>query len=210
MADTDWSIGGIEIANCNCNWGCPCQFNALPSSGQCEAVWGMRIDSGHFGDTPLDGLAWGFLLWWPGAVHEGNGKLQVFGDARATPQQRQAVQAIASGKVSNEGTYFNIFAAMAPNFQPEVWAPVEFECDLEQRVGKLVVKDLVDCRIEPIRNPITGDAHRARVTLPGGFEYREAEFASGTARSSGPIALNQSGSHAHLARVRWNAAGLVG
>lgn len=29
MALTEWSLQGTEFANCNCNWGCPCQFNGL-------------------------------------------------------------------------------------------------------------------------------------------------------------------------------------
>jgi hypothetical protein len=32
-----WRIAGEEFASCNCNWGCPCQFNALPTTGRCEA-----------------------------------------------------------------------------------------------------------------------------------------------------------------------------
>lgn len=210
MSHVDWNISGVELTNCNCAWGCPCQFNALPTSGQCEAVWAMRIDKGHFNGTRLDGLVWGTLLWWPGAVHEGNGKTLTFGEARATPAQRKALEAIASGKVSAEGTYFQIFASVAPDFQPSVWAPVEFSCDLDKRTGRLVVEGLVELTVEPIRNPITHAEHRARVTLPDGFEYQEAEYASGTARSTGPIALNHKEAHAHLARVGWNAKGIAG
>src|SRR5262245_48430619 len=103
---TDWQIEGVEISNCNCAWGCPCQFNALPTSGQCEAIFAMHIARGHFGATRLDGLDWGFLLWWPGAVHEGNGRLQVFGEERAGADQRRALEAIASGRESAEGTFF--------------------------------------------------------------------------------------------------------
>ena len=33
MAHTDWMIRGPEIASCNCSYGCPCQFNALPTDG---------------------------------------------------------------------------------------------------------------------------------------------------------------------------------
>ena len=25
-----WEIKGREFGNCNCDYGCPCQFNALP------------------------------------------------------------------------------------------------------------------------------------------------------------------------------------
>ena len=29
MADTKWTIKGREFVNCNCSYGCPCQFNGL-------------------------------------------------------------------------------------------------------------------------------------------------------------------------------------
>jgi len=201
---TDWQIHGVEITNCNCAYGCPCQFNAMPTTGQCEAVWSMRIDKGHFGSTKLDGLSWGFLVWWPGAVHEGNGRMQVFGEERADAEQRKALEAIASGRESDEGTYFQIFAAMAPNAEPAVWKPVEFECDMESRNARLVVQGLIDTTIEPVRNPMSGQPHRAQVTLPDGFEYKTAEYASGNTKTSGPISLDLKNSHAHLAEVGWN------
>lgn len=209
MSESDWRIRGIEITNCNCHWGCPCQFNSLPSSGQCEAVWAMRIEEGHYGDTRLDGLVWGFLVWWPGAVHEGNGRMQVFGEQRAGAQQRQALVAIATGQSAAEGTYFQIFSAMAPNVEPAVWAPITFQADLAARTGRLSVEGLVESRIEPIRNPVTGALHSARLLMPDGFEFREAEFASGTTRSDGVIALDVHDTHAHLARVGWDRAGRI-
>ncbi|MGH7791930.1 MAG: DUF1326 domain-containing protein, partial [Thermodesulfobacteriota bacterium] len=70
---TKWSIAGEEIASCNCAWGCPCQFNALPTQGRCEALHAFQIQKGHFGDTKLDGLRFARIYWWPGPVHEGNG-----------------------------------------------------------------------------------------------------------------------------------------
>ena len=53
---TPWEIQGRELANCNCAYGCPCQFNALPTDGTCEAAVGYEIDTGHYGDVKLDGL----------------------------------------------------------------------------------------------------------------------------------------------------------
>jgi hypothetical protein len=202
---SDWEIHGTELTNCNCAWGCPCQFNAMPTSGQCEAVWAMHIARGRFGSTPLDGLSWGFLVWWPGAVHEGNGRMQVFGDERATPEQRKALETIASGTASAEGTYFQIFAAMAPNREPAIWKPVKYECDVAAGTGMLQVAGIIDSVVEPIRNPLTGNIHRARVTLPDGFEYREAEYVSGTTSSKAAIGLDLRSSHAHVAKVGWDA-----
>ncbi len=212
MSKRDWQIKGPAFANCNCAWGCPCQFNALPTSGQCEAVWAMRINKGHFNGTRLDGLKWGVLIWWPGAVHEGNGKQQLFFEQCATPEQRQALETLASGQVSAEGTYFQIFAAVAPNFQPSVAAEIDFDCDPDAREVRLIVAGLVDARMEPIRNPMTEAEQRAQIVLPGGFEYKKAEFASGVAKTQGEaaIALDLQGTHAHTYHAAWNADGIVG
>ena len=52
----NWRIKGRGFQNCNCNYGCPCQFNALPTYGNCEAVMGYEIEQGNFGEINLDGL----------------------------------------------------------------------------------------------------------------------------------------------------------
>jgi hypothetical protein len=59
---TEWEIHGVHFGNCNCAYGCPCQFNALPTYGNCQAISFSRIDQGHFGDVPLDGLKMGFAV----------------------------------------------------------------------------------------------------------------------------------------------------
>ena len=73
MTDTKWTIKGREFVHCNCAYGCPCQFNALPTHGNCEAVVAVEIDKGRHGDTVLDGLRLGAIVQWPGAVPEGRG-----------------------------------------------------------------------------------------------------------------------------------------
>src|SRR3954465_3021858 len=83
MAFVEWSMEGFEAANCNCDWGCPCQFNRLPTHGDCRAYGVMQIERGRFGDVPLDGLKWAIIAAWPGAVHQGNGTLRVVVDAKA-------------------------------------------------------------------------------------------------------------------------------
>ncbi|MCI0431303.1 MAG: DUF1326 domain-containing protein, partial [Rhodospirillales bacterium] len=70
MATVQWMVKGREFANCNCSFGCPCQFNDLPTHGNCRAAIGYQIDQGHFGDVRLDGLRAAALYAWPGAVHQ--------------------------------------------------------------------------------------------------------------------------------------------
>ena len=56
----------------------------------------------------------------------------------------------------------------------------------------------------------TGAAQRARVTLPAGFEFTDAEFASRpTNGRRGDIPLDFSDTHAHLARIHWSTHGVV-
>ena len=47
---TEWEIHGMEFGNCNCDYGCPCQFNALPTHRFCQAIGFFSIDKGHFGE----------------------------------------------------------------------------------------------------------------------------------------------------------------
>ncbi len=56
MPSIDWSIKGPHFMSCNCAYGCPCKFGALPTKGTCEALYAWRIDEGHLGDTRVDGL----------------------------------------------------------------------------------------------------------------------------------------------------------
>ncbi|MGH7186973.1 MAG: DUF1326 domain-containing protein, partial [Pseudomonadota bacterium] len=95
---TDWTIKGREFVHCNCAWGCPCQFNALPTYGNCRAIGFFRIDKGHHGDTSLAGLNMAIVAKWPGAVHQGHGTLQPIIDKRANKDQRRALLNILTGK----------------------------------------------------------------------------------------------------------------
>ena len=67
---TPWHITGRHAGSCNCDWACPCQFNALPNHGYCEALLAWEITDGNFGDLSMDGVRFGFAVHWPGAIDE--------------------------------------------------------------------------------------------------------------------------------------------
>jgi hypothetical protein len=210
MAHVDWRIKGAEVAGCNCNWGCPCQFNALPTKGDCRAAYAIRIEEGHFGEVRLDGLKIAAVVAWPGAVHQGHGEAQFIIDERATPEQREALLKIMSGKETEPmATFFSVYSAMTETFHEPLFKPIEIEVDMEERIGRFAVKDVVECKTEPIRNPVTGNKHRARVTLPHGFEYHEAEYASGTIKATAAIKHDWSGRHSHIATLNIGTNGVI-
>src|SRR5687767_7244915 len=110
---TEWEVHGMTFANCNCAYGCPCQFNALPTHGDCRAVVFTRIDKGRFGDVALDGVKGGIIVSWPGPVHEGKGVMQPFVDERADPAQRDALLRILTGQNTEEmATGWWVYAKM--------------------------------------------------------------------------------------------------
>jgi len=202
MPYADWTIRGPEIATCNCDFGCPCQFNGLPTQGHCRAAVAMRIDRGHFGDVSLDGLKWVGLFAWPGAIHEGNGEALAIIDERATPEQRSALLTILSGQEQEPGaTYFNVFAGTISKMNEPLFRPITFEADTDAATGGFSVPGLVGATAQPIGNPVTGKPHRARLVLPAGIEFTEAEFASSSTRATGTIPLDWSRGHAHMTMI---------
>ena len=85
---TRWKVKGKLVIACNCDYGCPCNFNALPTQGHCEGQWLWHVEEGSFGDVRLDGLSWTVTADWPSAIHEGGGKAVCFYDERADDAQR--------------------------------------------------------------------------------------------------------------------------
>lgn len=67
MADR-WMIKGAEFSNCNCDYGCPCQFNSPSTHGFCEAIGSSKIEEGYFNETRLDGLNFISIYKWPGRL----------------------------------------------------------------------------------------------------------------------------------------------
>jgi len=210
MAMVEWKIDGIEFANCNCAYGCPCQFSALPTRGFCEAANGFQIDRGHFGDVKLDGLRVVGLYQWPGPVHLGNGTMQLIIDERADAQQRDALARIMSGQETEDmATMWWVYSAMSSTKLPPLFLPIRLEMDLEARKAQLVVPGIVESSGAPIRNPVTGAEHRVRIDLPHGFEYRLAECASGRTKATGQIKLDLQDTYAHFCEIHLGNKGIT-
>jgi len=210
MAMTEWFVKAREFSNCNCSYGCPCQFNALPTHGNCMASIAYQIDEGRFGDVKLDGLRAVATYKWPGAVHQGNGTMQLIIDERADGKQRDALLRVMSGKETKDmATVWWVYAAMCPTKLEPLFKPIEFEVDVDARRARLVVPGVVETVGEPIRNPVTGAEHRARIDLPNGFEYRLGEVASGTTKATAGIPLEMNKSWGLFANIHLSHAGVV-
>ena len=202
---TEWHIKGDQMASCNCDWGCPCQFNAVPTQGHCRGVIGFQVREGHFGDTKLDGIKVAALFSLPGAPHEGDGTMHFIIDEQATDAQRQALISITTAEFG--GLPWEIFSAICPHKPEPVSAAISFEMDRERRVGAIRVDGVTEVAVAPITNPVTGEEHRARIVLPEGFEYKEAEMGNTVSMkvtSSAPLAFEHDNCYAQLVDFDWS------
>ena len=210
MSDTKWTIHGREFANCNCAYGCPCQFNALPTYGKCWAVVGIQIDEGHHGDVSLDGLKLAGIFKYPGAVHMGNGEALPIVDKRANAVQRDSLLRIMSGQDTKPGaTMFQIFFSMLSKVYDPVFADIDFTVDIDKRLAKLKVPGYIEQRGEPILNPVTGAEHRIRIEPVGGFEFKVAEIGRGWTKATGPITYELADSYGQFAELHLCQDGIV-
>ena len=208
---TYWEFKGRELVNCNCEYGCNCQFNALPDKGHCQAVAGIQIDEGHYGDTRLDGLRIAAIFKWPGAVHEGNGEAIAFVDESADESQREALLKIMTGQDTDAmATMFAVYASTVTKLHEPVFTKIDFEVDVDGRRGRLSIPGYVEMSGEPIRNKVTGMEARAQIVLPKGFEYAVADIGSASSRTTGgPMQLDFGNSYGQFANLHLSSHGVV-
>lgn len=205
-----WVMEGPYIKTCNCDPGCPCDFNQMPTHGSCHGCAAMRIDSGHSDGLSLDGLAWILLARWPGRIDEGDGEIQFVIDERADPDQRSALESILSG--SRGGALFEILDMVCPHKRPAVFAPIGFDFDLDRRTALVTAGELFETTVESLVG--FGDPpppYEVRVSIPNGFEYvnerGEAQIALATRlRAATQISMEETDGHASLCHSRFSGS----
>lgn len=168
-----WTLNGTVFVACNCDYGCPCNFNAPPTQGHCHGHWTWQVETGRYGDVPLDGLAFTVAVKWPGAIHEGNGHALLLVDERAGEAQRTAIETLLSG---DAGGPWGVLAWTWPTVDGPHPAPYEIDADgvsFRVRAGSYV-----DLESEPIRNPVSGAEVHPGAVLPEGIVFTEGCFGS--------------------------------
>ncbi|MEN8144434.1 MAG: DUF1326 domain-containing protein [Gemmatimonadota bacterium] len=203
-------VRGVEYGNCNCAWGCPCQFGSPTTNGNCEAVLSGIIDEGYHGDTRLDGLKWAMLVYWPGEIAEGNGRQQVIIAESATDAQRESLRRILHGEDTEPGaTHFFVYNSTMAEVLDTLYLPIEVSIDVDGRSGRLSIPGVVESTGTPITDPISGAQARSQIRLPNGFEYTVAEMGSGTTKSQGAIALDLTDSYGQFNVLHMNQDGVI-
>lgn len=95
---TQWQMHGDYLESCNCRGACPCLYLGPPTEGNCTALVGWHIAGGRYGDVDLGDLNVVVALDAPGPMAEGNWKVVLYLDERASASQQEALGAIFGGQ----------------------------------------------------------------------------------------------------------------
>ena len=146
MATPSWKISGQYYETCSCDFVCPCiltQMTVTPSKGSCTFAMGFQIERGAYGATALDGLGFMVLGFTPGAMAMGNWSVGIIVDERSSPDQRDAIAAIAGGAA---GGPMSALSGLVGKLLGVELAPIRFD-----RTGtrwSVIASDLVDIAAE--------------------------------------------------------------
>ena len=165
--NTRWHFEADYLTFCNCDWGCPCNFNARPTQGNCNGVGVWQITRGAFGPTSLDGARFALAYFFPGLIEQGNGVARAYVDASATPEQQKALDAIATGKAG--GGIFELFAGLVTRWHPTRIVPIHL--DIKDGQGAFRIDGVMEAASELLKYP-DGTVIRPTLTLPHGIEYK--------------------------------------
>ncbi|HEY5538952.1 MAG TPA: DUF1326 domain-containing protein [Thermoplasmata archaeon] len=157
---TKWNLSGSYFEACNCEVACPCVFLSAPSSGECNLLLAWHIEKGHLGDLQLDGLNVALAVHSPGPMTRVKWDVALYLDERASPAQRDALDAIFGGQAGGEP------AALAPLIGKVLGVKsvrIEFRAVGKRR--SLRIPKVAEMRIEAIKGQGGADVTLENVPL---------------------------------------------
>ncbi|MFZ5792543.1 MAG: DUF1326 domain-containing protein [Pseudomonadota bacterium] len=205
---TNWAFEADFFTACNCDWGCPCNFNARPTEGRCMGFDTWSIITGHFDTTPLDGARFAQYYKFPGRVEQGQGSSCLYIDTRATQEQQQALEAIGRGKVG--GGFFELFGTqLVTTWLPTKVVPIEFE--FSDGAGRARIEGFGEAESALISYP-DGTTIWPWQELPHGIEYKKGLMTNAKRWwwRDDELLASYANKYGAVARVRFTEEGCVG
>lgn len=202
-----WQFEADYFTACNCDWGCPCNFNARPTEGRCMG-WGLwRIERGHYDDTRLAELCFALYYKFPGLIEQGNGYACLYIDAQASDAQHHAIDMIGHGLAG--GGIFELFGQQLVT----EWLPnkqVNFEFNLQDGIGSVRIGAYGSADSELLGYP-DGTVIRPEVKLPHGIEYKSGLMTNARRWQwqDDELLASYENKYGAVARVRFDETGCV-
>lgn len=196
---TIWHLKGSILGACNCDWGCPCNFDAPPTYGHCNGTYVWQIREGRFGEVKLDGLCMGWVGESPGAMHLGHGVAQKIIDEHADDRQRAALLSLLSGEF---GGPFEILASVTETELDPIIAP--FETVIDGLSSRVSVPEVLELALAVIKNPVTGETEELKLLKGTGFTSTDTDLCSTAVyRFTGGFSHEHSGKYGEFANFEY-------
>lgn len=157
-----WRLEGTYVENCNCDVVCPCGasgFAAPADNERCNAVLAWHIDSGEVDGTDVSDRSVVLVLDSPRQMSEGNWRVGMFMDDRASDEQAEKLGGIFSGQMG--GPLANVVPLISENLGMEVASIEHVDDGLRHRIK---VGDAIDVEIEDLRSPFDPDGPLPKLT----------------------------------------------
>ena len=169
-----WTMNGAIYGSCNCDWGCPCNFDVAPSYGHCDGVYMFAVREGRYGEVSLDGVHFAWAAHSPGPLHEGNLTAALIVDESATPEQREALTTL--WRSGSSGLPFTILNSVTATWLETIYAPFDVELAGINTKAKIGGGKIYEVALSRVKNPVTGDEEELYLDKPTGFTSKRSEL----------------------------------
>jgi hypothetical protein len=139
-----YELEGRLLEVCDCNVLCPCWIGEDPDNGTCDGVVAYHFDNGTIDGVDVAGLTIALVGRIPGNILQGNWKMAVFIDDKASPEQQEALLNVYSGKL---GGPVADLAKLVGEIVTVQRAPINFQ--VTGGKGTLTIGTAVDAEITP-------------------------------------------------------------
>jgi len=139
-----YQLEGQLLEVCTCKILCPCWVGEDPDGGTCDGVIAYNLRKGTVNGVDVSNLVFAALAHIPGNVLHGNWRVRAYVDARANPQQKDAILAVFTGKLG--GPCAEIAKLIGEVLSVEQ-VPIHFEVDGIK--GSFRIGAVVDAALEP-------------------------------------------------------------
>jgi hypothetical protein len=94
-----YQLEGRLLEVCNCNVLCPCWIGEDPDNGTCDTIVAWHFDKGKIEGVDVAGTTLALIAHVPGNILKGNWKAAVYVSDNASPQQKEALLKVYTGKL---------------------------------------------------------------------------------------------------------------